>query len=169
MKFYRTNKQITALKVRLIDENGVNVGTLETSKAIESAREKGLDLMELDPTADPPIAKIVDFSQFKYNLLKKQKKERKLQKSGGVKGIRLSSRIGQHDLELKVEKAKEFIAEGHKVQAELFLRGREKLHADLAEKLIKQFIELLGENIIIEQPLKRQGGRISALVVKKNI
>jgi len=131
------------------------------------AREKELDLVEIGPNADPPIAKILNFGHFKYNLKKKEKKEKKQHKASGIKGIRLTPRIGQHDLGLRVAKAKEFISEGHKIKIEMVLRGREKAHFDLAKNLIKQFIELLGEDVKTEQPIKKQGSRLIVMVNKK--
>ncbi|MBL7141496.1 translation initiation factor IF-3 [Patescibacteria group bacterium] len=148
----------------MIDENGKHLGTIETTKALEMARAKGLDLVEIDPKVDPPIVKILDFGRFKYELKRKDRQQKKQHKAGGIKGIRLTPRIGKHDLELRVTKAREFLLEKQKIKIEMVLRGREKAHFDLAEKLVKHFIELLGEEIKIEQPPKRQGSRLIAVI-----
>ena len=140
------------------------MGNIETSKALAKAREKGLDLVEVSPKADPPVAKILDFGQFKYDLKKKDRQQKKQQKSGLTKGIRLTPRIGKHDLELRTNKVEKFISEGYKVKIEMILRGREKAHFDLAEQKIKEFIDSFGEKIKIEQAPKRQGSRLIALI-----
>ncbi|MCD6470993.1 translation initiation factor IF-3 [bacterium] len=165
MKYYRLNYRIKAPKVRLIDENGKHIGVVETSKAIEMAQKKGLDLIEVNPNQDPPVAKILDFGQFKYQLSKKEKKQKS--KKGEVKGIRLSLRVGKHDLEFKRKQVDKFLKEGNKVKIEMLLRGRERTHADLGEKIINDFISSL-ENIKIEQPLKKQGPRITILISRSN-
>jgi len=165
MKYYRLNYRIKAPKVRLIDENGKHIGVVETSKAIEMAQKKGLDLIEVNPNQNPPVAKILDFGQFKYQLSKKEKKQKS--KKGEVKGIRLSLRVGKHDLEFKRKQVDKFLKEGNKVKIEMLLRGRERTHADLGEKIINDFISSL-ENIKIEQPLKKQGPRITILISRSN-
>ena len=164
MKYYRLNNRITAPQIRLIDEGGKYLGTVEIEKALEIAQKKGLDLVEINPSADPPIVKILDFGRFKYDQKKKDRKQKKQQKVGGIKGIRLTPRIGKHDLDFRVTRAKQFLSENQKIKIEMILRGREKAHFDLAEKQLKQFIESLEEEIKIEQPPKRQGNRLIAVI-----
>ena len=167
MKYYRLNNKINTPKIRLIDENGKHLGIIEIAKALQMAQEKKLDLVEISPKANPPVAKITDFSQFKYKLRKDEKKQKIKRKVGVIKGIRLTPRMAEHDLNLKVKKAKQFLEEGKKIKIDMVLRGREKAHFDLAQNIINQFINLLEPDIIIEQPIKRQGGRISCLINKK--
>lgn len=164
MKYYRLNNQITAPKVRLIDENGKFLGVIDTLQALEMAREKGLDLVEINPKEIPPIAKIMDFGQFKYEQSRKEKKAKVKQIE--IKGIRLSLRMGKHDIEIRANQAKKFLEAQNKVQIEMQLKGRERTHFELAEKIINQFIVSLGEDIKIEQPLKKQGGRLTILIAK---
>jgi len=166
LKYYRLNNRITAPKVRLIGEKGEHLGIVETSSALQLAREKELDLVEIGPKADPPVAKIIDFGQFKYDLKKKGGGQKAKQKAGGIKGIRLTPRMAQHDLGLRVKRAKEFLKEGKKIKIEMVLRGREKAHFDLARDLINRFITELGQDIKIEQPVQKQGGRLTVIVGK---
>ncbi len=164
MKFYRLNNQITAQKVRLIDESGKFLGIIDTQKALEMAQEKGLDLVEINPKEEPPIAKIMDFGHFKYQEAKKERKQKS--KEIEVKGVRVSLRTGKHDLEIKANQAKKFIEQGNKVKIEMILKGREKIHMDLAEKIINDLINLIGIEVKIEQPLNKQGGRLTILISK---
>lgn len=164
MKYYHTNNRITASKIRLIDENDNHIGIIETNKAINMAREKGLDLVEISPKADPPIAKLLNFGQFKYDIKKKEKKHKKQAKISDIKGVRLTPRISKHDLSFRVDNSKKFLKQGRKVKIEMILRGRERAHYNLAYKLINQFIELLGDEIKIEQKAKKQGNRIISIV-----
>lgn len=165
MKYYLVNNKINSPEVRLIDENDQYLGIMEIKKALAIAQERGLDLIEIDPKAQPPVAKITNFGQFKYNLRKKEKQQKKQQKVGEIKGVRLTLRIGQHDLNFKAEKTKEFLNQNQKVKIDLVLKGREKVHFNLAKDLVDKFINLLGENIKIEQPPLRQGNCLTALVV----
>ncbi|MCD6442110.1 translation initiation factor IF-3 [bacterium] len=167
MKYYRVNNKITAPQVRLINEKGEHLDVIKTEKALEMAREKKLDLVEISPQAKPPVAKILNFSRLKYNLKKKEKQQKKERAINEVKGIRLTPRIGKHDLDFRVKRAHEFMDKGNKVKIEMILRGREKAHFPLAQKLTEEFINMLGENIQIEQKIKRQGSRLTVLISKK--
>jgi translation initiation factor IF-3 len=162
LKYYRLNNRITAQKIRLIDETGKFLNIVDTEEAIKLAREKGLDLVEINPKTDPPVAKIMDFGQFKYEETRKDKKQKI--HTAEIKGIRLSLRTGKHDLEIKANQAKKFLAEKNKVKIEMVLRGRERAHFDLAEKVIMGLIELTGPEVKIQQPLNRQGGRLTILI-----
>lgn len=165
MKYYRLNNKINAPLVRLIDEKDEHVGEIKTEKALQIAQEKKLDLVEISPKANPPVAKIMDFGQFKYDLKKKDKKDKKQQKiSNVVKGIRITPRISQHDLEMRAKKSNEFLSKGNKVRIEMILRGREKAHFDLAKEKVQNFINLMEGEINIDQPPKRQGNQISAVI-----
>lgn len=164
MKFYRLNNRIIAPKVRLIDEMGKFLGLVNTYEALRMAQEKGLDLVEINPKEEPPIAKIMDFGHFKYQEAKKERKQKS--KEVEIKGVRLSLRTGKHDLEIKANQAKKFLNQGNKVKIEMILKGRERTHLDLAEKIIQGFIELIGPETKIEQPLSKQGGRLTILISK---
>ncbi|OQB43913.1 MAG: Translation initiation factor IF-3 [Parcubacteria group bacterium ADurb.Bin159] len=162
LKYYRLNNRINTPKVRLIDENGEHLGILDVSEALRLSQERNLDLVEINPKTNPPIAKMMSFAQFKYKL-KKQEKKQKHPASDVIKGIRLSPTISQHDLEVRLAQAKKFLAERKKIKIEMQLKGREKAHFDLALNVFQKFIQSL-ENAAVEQPPKRLGAKIIAIV-----
>jgi translation initiation factor IF-3 len=166
---YWINEQIRAPEVRVIDEDGQNVGIMPTFEAVKLARERELDLVEVFPKAEPPIAKIIDYGKFLYQKDKEARKQRAKQKRVEVKGIRLSLRIGTHDKEVRLKQAKEFLETGDKVKVEVILKGRERQYANMAREAIVQFIEELDRLIPTktEQQLSFQGGRFFAVVGKK--
>lgn len=162
---YKMNSQITAPKVRLIDENGKMVGEVSLADALKQAQSAELDLVEISPKAEPPVAKILDFHQFKYQKEKEIQKAKAKQKKQEIKGIRLSFRIGEHDKEFRLNQAAKFLDDGHKLKLELQLRGREHSRKDLAAQVIEQFVDALSEryNITVEQPVQKQGGKLSLI------
>lgn len=164
-KALKFNQAIRTPFLRLIDEDGNVLGVMETRKAMGLAQERGYDLVEVSPKANPPVAKFIDYGEYKY---KKEKQEQKVrQKKVDVKGVRLSLRISKHDLDLRSKKAAEFLEEGHKVKIELMLRGREREHKELAEEIVNNFILSLGELAKTEQSCQRQGGMITAIITKR--
>lgn len=165
---YRANDRITVPEVRIIDENGVHVGVMPVAQAIAMAQERGLDLVEISPKDVPPICKFLNFGQFKYEQEKKDRIQKAHAKKVEVKGVRLSLRIGAHDLDIRKSQAMEFLEDGDKVQVELILRGREKAHAALAEKVMYDFVERVKKDVLvrIEQPVSKQGGRMTLLIAK---
>jgi len=165
LKYYRLNNRIRSLQVRLIDETGKFLNVVDITEALRLAREKGLDLVEINPKTDPPIAKIMDFGQFRYEENKKEKGQKT--KKNETKCIRISLRTGKHDLETKINQAKKFFSEGHKVRFEMLLRGRERTRQDLTEKTINDLVVALGDGTKIEQPLSRQGSKVSITIAFK--
>ncbi|MBF8280772.1 MAG: translation initiation factor IF-3 [Candidatus Magasanikbacteria bacterium] len=163
---FRHNEGILAPEVRLIDEEGQHIGTTPTPKALAMARERGYDLVEINPAANPPIAKIADYGQFKYQKEKEERLMKAHAKATEVKGIRLSLRIGEHDMQIRKEKAMEFLADGDKVKVEIILRGRERAYGPMANQVLNKFVELLKKdvNVMIEQGLQRQENKITLLV-----
>lgn len=162
---FRFNRDIRVPEVRLVDEHGQNIGVVSTEEALRRAEAADLDLVEVSPLANPPVAKILSFSQFKYRQDKEVQKQKSKQKKQETKGIRLSLRISQHDQEMRLEQATRFFEQGHKLKLELPLRGREHQHTDLAVSVMESFIKKLKErfNLTIEQPLQKQGGRLSVI------
>lgn len=160
------NQQIQISPIRLIDEKGQNLGIVETSKALSLAREKGLDLIELAPFAKPPVCRIMDFGKYQYkqSASKKKSKLKKIE----VKGIRLSLKIGQHDMATKARQSAKFLNHGHKVKIEMRLRGREKAHFDLAKEKLEEFIRLIPLEITLEQDIKRQPNGFNLVIAKNN-
>jgi len=170
-KFF-VNRQIRARDVFLIDENGENVGSMDTRDALLKAEEIGLDLVEVNPAAKPPVAKIMDYGQFKYEKEKRAHKQKVQQKKVDTKGIRLSVRISAHDFGFRIGQAEKFLQKGHKLKIELILKGREKAHPEKAVQTINGFVAKLEENkdlsLTREQDLTKQGGRFIMILVNKS-
>ncbi len=170
-KKFRINAQIRVPEVFLIDENGEQKGPTATHLAIKQAQDIRMDLVEVNPAANPPVAKIIDFGQFKYENEKRAHKQKVLQKKVDTKEIRLSVRISEHDFMLRVDQAVKFFQKGHKIKIDLVLKGREKAHPEKAVEIITQFVEELkkkeGINLINEQDLTKQGGRFIMVLVNK--
>jgi len=171
-KRFRVNQQIIASEIFLIDENGEQIGQVSKSKALQMAEEAGLDLVEVNPKDNLPICKIMDYGQFRYEREKKAHKQKISQKKTDTKGIRLTARIGEHDLNMRIDQAEKFLSKGHKLKLELFLRGREKAHPEVGVDVINGFMQRLeqkpGISIIREQDLTRQGGSFIMILVNKN-
>ncbi len=161
---FKVNERIPADEVRLIHEDFNDV--LPLTKAIEKARELGMDLIEVSPKANPPVCKIMDFGTFKYQKVKEAKKQRAQSKEVEVKGIRLKYRIGKSDLEVRRNQAAKFLEKGHKVKIEMQLRGREREHKDRAKEIINNFIDLLRADfeIRVDSEPTFQGGRFNAII-----
>lgn len=141
---------------------------MPTSEAVELARNAGLDLVEVAPLAQPPVAKIIDFGKLQYEQDKQLRKNRAQSKrSGEVKCIRLTAKIGDHDMMVRVNAGQKFLEKGYKIKAELQLRGREKAHPEMAKTVIEKYLSRLERDITIEQPVSREGWRFSALVTLK--
>ncbi len=151
----------------VIDEEGEKLGEMPISEAQNLAKEKELDLAEVSPQANPPVCKIMDYGKFRYWEDKKEHKHRVSQRKGELKIIRLSMRISDHDLEVKAHQAKKFLSKGNKVQGEVFLRGREKMHWELGEKMLHKFQELLAEDADLEKGLTRKGVLLSIILKPK--
>lgn len=152
----------------LIDENGQKLGVTPTDIAIERAMNLGLDLVEVSPQANPPVAKIIDFGKLLYEQEKQMRKSRSQSKrSGEIKCIRLGAKIGDHDMMVRVNQAKKFFEKGYKVKAELLLRGREKAHPEIGKEVIARFVERLELDVALEQPITREGGKFTALITLK--
>jgi translation initiation factor IF-3 len=165
---YYVNEQIRVPELRVITDSGEHMGIMHTADALQKAREMEQDLVVIQAKAVPPIAKIIDFGKYKYEKDKESRKQKAKLKTVEVKGIRLSARIGDHDLDIRKEQAKKFLEKGDKVKVEIILRGREKRHGDLAAQIIQQFITALNAEmpVKVEQPVTRQGGQLTSIVGK---
>ena len=152
----------------MIDEKGLALGIISTAEALRIAMERGFDLVEVSPKAEPPVAKILDHGQFKYQKEKEVRKQKVQSHEVDTKGIRLSVRIGDHDLDVRRQQAKKFLERGDKIRPEIVLRGREKSHADLAEEIIKDFVKSLEEYfpLRVEQPISKMNGRVTTTVAR---
>lgn len=159
MQEYRVNRQIRAREVRLIDEDGKQIGIVPLQDALKIASEKGLDLVEVAPQANPPVCKILDYGKFLYEIKKKEKEAKKKQREHAIdiKDMMLSLRIDEHDLKVKLKHMKEFLSDGDKVRVRVRFRGRENLHPELGDKLANRIIEELSDVGQLESPIKKEG------------
>jgi len=137
----RYNQFIQSPKIRVIDENGENLGVLLTDEAIEQAADIGLDLVEVSPNADPPVAKFLDVGKYKYEAQKKANAARKSQKTQDIKEIKMRPNIDDHDYDVKMKKVHQFIDDGDKVKVTLRFRGRELSHRELGMNLLRRVQE----------------------------
>lgn len=149
----------------LIDAEGTSQGVVSLFSALQKAREASLDLVEISPNNVPPVAKIMDFGRFKYEQEKKDKDNKAHSKQFEDKEIRLSAKIGDHDLEVKANKAKELSDKGHKINVALRLRGRENIFADRAIDVIKKFTDMAGMDLV-EEP-RKLGNQIRVNLIKR--
>ena len=154
--------------VRVIDDEGKNLGVIETAEAIKIARDRGLDLIEISPTATPPVCKIMEFGKFKYEQEKGEREKNKgKKKDSELKELQIGFKTGKHDLARVAEKAKEFLLRGDKVRINMRLRGREKAHGPLAMEKFREFLEFIPIEHNLETPPKRFPQGISATIGKK--
>jgi translation initiation factor IF-3 len=146
--------------VRLVDENGEQVGVVPSNAAIQRALDAGLDLVEVSPNADPPVCKILDFGKLKYQEQKKKNEARKKQKTIDIKEIKLRPNIDDHDYDVKMRNAKRFIDDGDKVKVTLRFRGRELAHQELGAQVLERVREELDEIAKVEQFPKMEGRQL---------
>lgn len=163
------NQQIRFPEVRVIADSGEHFGVLKIPDALRLAVEKEMDLVLIDPKAVPPVCKIVNFGQFKYQKEKEERKKKAQSKTTEIKGLRLTPRIAEHDVEVRLNQALNFLNRGDKVQIEILMRGRDNAHPEIIRELLKTFIEKLKAvvPVRIEQDIQRQGQKFIALVAKQ--
>ncbi len=163
----RYNQMITSDKVRVIDENGENLGVMYTREAIEQAAEVGLDLVEISPNADPPVAKFLDVGKFRYEAQKKANAARKSQKTQEIKEIKMRPNIDDHDYDVKMRAIHKFIGEGDKVKVTLRFRGRELSHQQLGMNLLRRVQEDTNEIAKIEAYPRMEGRQMLMVISPK--
>ncbi len=163
----RVNEQITVPSVRLIDENGQMIGVLTRREALSRAMEAGLDLVEVSPTADPPVCKILDYGKYKYESQKKKNEARKKQKIIEVKEIKMRPGIDDHDYEVKMRAMHRFLEEGDKVKVTMRFRGREMVHQELGLKVLERVRGQLDEVAKVEQMPRLEGRQMTMVVAPK--
>ncbi len=161
----RINNQIFALELRVIDDAGKNLGVLSKEEALNIARERGLDLIQIVPTAQPPVAKIMDFGKFLYQEQKRAREGRKGQKSE-TKQVRFSVRTSGGDFQFKAKQVDKFLQKRYKVRILLALKGREKALRDFANERLQNFLSLITESYKVEQSLKNTPMGIMMIISK---
>lgn len=160
----KVNRQIRALKVRVIDKDGKQVGVLPIHQAMSIAEAQGLDLVEIAPTAQPPVCKIVDYNKYRYQQIKKEKESKKSQHQIKIKEIKVKPNTDAHDLAVKIRHSREFIQKGHKVRLTLMFRGREMAHPEIGERVIREMCDALLDIATPESTPKLMGRSISVVL-----
>ncbi|EZP73431.1 Translation initiation factor IF-3 [Sphingomonas paucimobilis] len=163
----RYNEFITVPKVRVIDDEGENLGVMYTQEAMERAFEIGLDLVEVSPTADPPVCKFLDIGKYKYEAQKKANLARKTQRTQEIKEIKMRPNIDDHDYDTKMKKVHDFIGEGDKVKITLRFRGRELSHQQLGMQLLQRVAENVGEIAKVEAYPRMEGRQMLMVLAPK--
>jgi len=163
-KRVRINRFITSPQVRLIDMHGTMLGVKPLAEAVAMARGANLDLVEISPQANPPVCKVMDFSKFLYEKDKQERENRKKQKAGVLKEIRLNPRIASHDLETKVKQMESFLKEHNKVRVTVVFRGRENQHRNLGEEILLAIKDNLSSVGVVEGRPSMMGNRMSIML-----
>ena len=161
------NEQIRDREIRLISENGEQLGIMSAREALKIAQEAELDLVKIAPMAKPPVCKIIDYGKYKYEQTRKEKEARKKQKTVEIKEVRLSPNIDSNDLNTKINNAKKFISKGNKVKVTLRFRGREMAHVQQSKHILDDFAETLADIAVVEKPAKMEGRAMSMVLTEK--
>ncbi|RPH94511.1 translation initiation factor IF-3 [candidate division KSB1 bacterium] len=163
----RTNERIREAQVRVIANDGSQLGIMPADQALVLARQEGLDLVEIAPLATPPVVKIMDFGKYKYELAKKERVARRKQQVTVLKGIRLTPSTDEHDLMTKVKMARKFIEEGAKVKASIVFRGRMITHQEFGTRMLDRLATELADVAKLEMPPKMEGPRMMTMILIK--
>ena len=163
----RVNERIRVPQVRLIGDDGSQVGVVPVREALTMAQAKGLDLVEVSPTARPPVCRIMDFGKFKYEQSRKARKAKKKQHVTHLKEIKMRPKIDEHDYGFKMDHAREFLHERDKVKFTIMFRGREMAHQEIGHRLVARIIADLGEIATVETPARSEGRTLSMVVMPK--
>ena len=161
------NEQIRDKEIRLIGENGEQLGIMSAREALKIAEEAELDLVKIAPTAKPPVCKIVDYSRYKYEQLRREKEAKKKQKTVEIKEIRLTPNIDTNDLNTKVNSARKFITKGDRVKVTLRFRGREMAHMSASKHILDDFAENLSDIAVVEKAPKVEGRSMTMFLTVK--
>lgn len=161
---FRINDRIRAREVRLIGENGEQLGAVPLFRALEMAREAGLDLVEVAPNAVPPVCRLLDYGKFKYEQAKKEREARKHQKNVLLREIRMEPKIAEHDIDFKLRTAEKLLKEGDKVKVSVRFRGREITHPQIGRDLLEQVYGRLKSIASIEKPVGMEGRQMTMIL-----
>ena len=161
------NEQIRDREIRLIGEDGEQLGIMSARDAMKLAREANLDLVKIAPTAKPPVCKIIDYGKYRYEQARKEKEARKKQKTIEVNEVRLSPNIDTNDLNTKVNQARKFVSSGNKVKVAVRFRGRELAHTAVGKTILEDFAQKLSDIAVIDKPAKLEGKSMVMFLVEK--
>lgn len=163
----RVNERIRVPMVRVVDEDGTQVGVMAVADAIRMAREKGLDLVEVATQARPPVCRIMDYGRYKYELSKRQRKARQKAHQTILKEVKMSPKIGEHDLQVKLRRAREFLEKRDKVKFTVRFRGREITHMEFGQKILKRIAEELDDIAVVELSMRRERNLLSMVLAPR--
>ena len=161
------NEQIRDREIRLIGEDGQQLGIMSSREAMKIAREAELDLVKIAPQAKPPVCKIIDYGKYRYELARKEKEAKKKQKTIEVKEVRLSPNIDSNDLNNKIASARKFIEKGNKVNVTLRFRGREMAHVQSSRHILDEFAKALEDIALVDKPAKMEGRSMAMFLTEK--
>ena len=165
---YRANERIRVPQVRVIDESGNQLGVLPTRQALEVADERGYDLVEVAPGADPPVCRLMDYGKFKYEATRKEREARKARRARAnneLREVRMKTRIGEHDRLAKTRLVKRLLGQGAKVKVSIMFRGRENEHPEIGMAILKLVAEALVDDAALESPPRFESRRMLAMVL----
>lgn len=163
----RVNERIRAKEIRVVDDEGHQLGIMPPFEAVKVARERGLDLVEVSPTANPPVCRIINYGKYLYQLSKRQHEARKHQRSIELKEVKFRPRTSEHDFDTKRNRVSQFLDAGNKVKATIMFRGREMAHRDLGWQMMQRLINDLGESAQVETRPKQEGPNLTAILAPK--
>ena len=161
------NEQIRDREVRVIGEEGQQLGVMPPKEAMKLAKEANVDLVKIAPSANPPVCKLVNYGKYRYELARKEKEAKKKQRTVEVKEVRLSPNIDTNDLNTKMNNARKFISKGNKVKVTLCFRGREMAHMQQSKHILDDFAEKMKDVAVIEKPAKLEGRSLSMVLTEK--
>ena len=162
------NEEIRDREVRVIDQNGEQLGVLPIRKAMELAEEAGLDLVKIVPGAKPPVCKLMDYDKYRYEQSKKEREIRKNQKVVSIKEVQLSATIEENDIQTKAKAAIKFLQGGDKVKVSIRFRGRQITHSDVGLDVMNRFFEMVEQVAVKERPTKTEGRNMFMVLAPKN-
>ncbi len=164
---HRVNERIRARELRVIGPDGQQLGIMPLREALRIAQEYGLDLVEVSPTAQPPVAKIMDYGKYKYEQSKREREAHRKHKQFEIKGMRLSPKIGEHDFQIKAKHVYEFLKGGNKVKVSMWFRGREMAHPKFGEQILHRLAEMVSEVGQVERPPQFEGRNMVMVLAPK--
>ena len=166
-KSIRINGAIRARELRVVGADGEQLGIMSLRDALRAAENAGLDLVEISPNTNPPVAKIIDWGKFQYQKMKDQQRNKRAAKAGDLKQMRFGLKIGAGDLDVKLRKIEAFLADGHKVRIQVVYKGREMAHREIGYELIDKIIAQLEDEAIVEQKPQMAGRNLSVVIRSK--
>lgn len=163
-RYYRVNERIGALTLRVLDNEGKQIGVLSKFEALTKAREAGLDLVEIAPAAKPPVAKIIDFKKFLYQQEKKKREEKRKSKVSETKEVRLGPFMNDHDLEVMIRRSREFLTNGDKVRLVVKFIGRQIAHPEFGQEVLKKVVEAVSDIAKVEREPHFEGKQLITII-----